>query len=537
MNRNPERSDEMIGEPSNEMIDEVMLKAYESNDASSQQLRGNVMSQIASSQSPVIRKSIPANKKVWAVVAIGVTAILGGVLFFFMQADPSDLTQTKLPKKESRTVNKEDTTTQQNSTASVVMLDLPASNESAQMLPKSQWIPKDVVLLVGRLANARKVNDEAVVDFKVDRVLRGAVIEGVIVTKDEFNFSCHGPVSVSGSFPYGKPLIAWLSHEDKKWTLLDLHASSEKFLKTYEAVTCKDQEAALRPLLLPHGFNYEIIEMIKMFASIEQTTPLLEEMVRTTPALLKEYPVTEGPLTGDALVTQNKNIAKRQQIFAGRLEPAISLLIERSQWQNPELIDQILACYPLLEGKGDAWFQFHLNTHLNTLLRVHRYDPTSAKVSEQQLHKILELYLEQSKVADKNRFGYSTAIAGLGEFHETAAVDRLLEEQAKRPVGRAHSTISMALWNISYHTKVSAADKERIKTVWMKELLSLDEEGVLSEDALAVQHARSFANQVAGGVYRAGVNEEEKAILKQLYDDTEHEWLRGALERFFKEGE
>jgi hypothetical protein len=414
----------------------------------------------------------------------------------------------------------------------VVILEVPNSAfELAQRLPLSSTIPKDFILVTGRLENPHERNGQKMVELKIDRVLKGDVKAGKILTKDEFPFFCMGLIPASRSFANGEPLACFLTRKSEKWTIIELRKLTPRFLALFEATTGENQAKKLRPLITPQGLDHETVEMIKIFASAKQVDPLLKEIIRETPKLLEPYKGAPGP-------SYDARWQKRMKLVSYRLTPALDILTEHTDWKDARLIDLILPCYAPLMDNGGEGFRSYLNYYLVGICRTVHLDSVKPELRERQVKAIRDMFLRETE-GFGNRWSStgSSACSGLAYIADSNSITRLLREQSRRPVRRSHSTIAATLFLICFENKRSDTDLLRVKKAWFDAIATLHEKDTLSDHGLAKSYATSFASEVAGGLYRMGVSDAEKESLRTIYEQTKVPWLRGALVRFFKKSE
>jgi len=466
-------------------------------------------------------RTVPAaSRNYWklaAAMAASLTAVLAAVAVIVSTAIPGSDKTVRLAseaKPSEAGVKPVD---------GVVNLHVPLF-ELEQRLAKSDYLSKDFFLLLGRLTNPRGRGAQSTVEFKIDRVLKGEGLGGKIITRDELpSFHCQGAVVASSTFPLQQPLLCWLTRDDGKWTMHELQKPTPRFMKVYEAVTSPDATKKLRPLITPHGLDFETTEIIKLFGKPAQIDPLLKDIVQKTPPLLESLRGAPGP-------SYDVRWQQRMKLVSLRVSPCLDILSRHNNWLDGSVVDLILPCYPPLQDAGGESLRAGLNYHLAAIVRVAVYQPDKSSLSPQQVTSIRKLMLAEVKgLGDGWTVNRSTACGALSYIADSKAVALLLKEQAKRPVHAGHKTLADALWHIYSNSKTTAEDRQLIQQGWMLTLQSFEKGDVVGKHKLAESYAASFARAIAGSLVRGDLSHAERQIVRQTYYKTEVKWLKSAL--------
>ncbi len=413
------------------------------------------------------------------------------------------------------------------------VLELPEAELAARQLLKSDWLSNDFVLFTGSLDNPQGRGDRRTVDLKVDRVIRGDAGDGRIVAKDEL-FSCQGSMTASSVYPLGQPLLCWLTREEGKWKLVDLEVLTPELSQLLNAVTGDRQAELLRPLITPQGLDLKTTEIVKLVASPEQVTPLLKEMVRETPSLLEPYKGASGP-------SYDSDWQQRMTLVSHRLAPALEILGRFTGYQDAELVDLILPCYPPLLDPGGDYLRFNLNYCLQRVCSAAQREDGTTSLSPSQIAAVREVLLQEiDGVRDTKSLAANTACSALGFLADSEVVTALLHKQNERPIHAFHEPIASALFQIAWGKHATDSDKERIRSAWIATLSSFDEQGDHFEDDhieddVTEKLTQRFANYIAGYLYQVDISVSDLRALRDLHSKTQVLWLREILWRFSRQ--
>ncbi len=497
---------------SQDALEQSLTDAYQQDD--DRQFTDRVMSQIHATQieaTPLAQRWITLS--ILAAAACLVLAAAGVFGFY----------QNSLSVKEASTDHGGQTVRGSETPGEVVMLQVTANEHAQQRLAKSDYLPKDFVLLLGRFKNPRGSGAARTVELQIDRVLKGNLAGGKIVTRDELPaFCCQGPTVASEIYPAGQPLLCWLTREKGRWVLQELQKSTPRFMAVFNAVTAKDPAKELLPLVTPHGFDFETTEIVKLFGDPAKITPLMKDILKQTPALLRPLQGAPGP-------GYDKRWQKRMKLVSQRLSPCLDILARFTQYKDGAVIDLILPCYPPLQDEGGDSLRFALNYHLSSFCSTAAYKPAELELDPAQIRGIRHIFAaEIASFGEKWSPSAATACSGVVSIADQTVVDLLLKEQSRRPVVASHATITNTLGYIYASPRSDASVKASLAASWLSIIDGLSAEDI-GEHPLAESHAAQFAKAIAGNLVRADLTHAQREMVRHTYHTTKTPWVKSAL--------